>query len=145
MEWPVRIDFKVPWRDLDGAGHVNNANYFSYFESARAKTLQAMMGVKDPRNFGIILARTECDFISPATMDEVLVVEARPIRVGRTSFALAYEVHERLTGRAVAKGTSIQVMFDYEKQATYEVPEEVRAALTSGIAPASADADATRP
>ena len=33
--YPVVLDVCVAWGDMDALGHVNNARYFSYFESAR--------------------------------------------------------------------------------------------------------------
>ena len=112
VEWPYRYEVRVQWRDLDAAGHVNNAVYFTYMEAARIS----------------------CDFLAQATMGDVLVVEVRPTRVGETSFAFAYDVRDKATGRQVARGESVQLTFDYAANAKKPIPPEMRKALEAGIA-----------
>lgn len=133
--WPVVVEIKVPWRDLDAAGHVNNANYFSYFETARVEAYFRMRDGRAAEDLDIILARTACDFRSPATLNEVLQVSVTPSAVGRTSFALRYEVREKRTGRLVVEGDSVQVMFDYASQQKKPLPEDLRAKLEAGMPP----------
>lgn len=130
MAWPFVVEIKVPWRDLDGAGHLNNAVYFSYFEQARTEWYLAVRGLGSRvEDLDIILARTSCDFRSQATMGDVLQVLMRPGNVGTTSFGLRYEIREKSTQRLVAEGESVQVAFDYAANAKKPVPERVRAAL----------------
>lgn len=127
--WPFRLEIKVPWRDLDAAGHVNNAVYLSYMETARCEAYFALTGGRRAEDLDIILARASVDFRSPASMHEVLVVEVRPGRVGASSFALHYTIREKETGRLVAEGESVQVCFDYEAQSKKPVPDALRARL----------------
>lgn len=142
MKWPVTIDIRVPWRDLDGAGHLNNAVMFSYLEAARVDAYYRAKGL-DPEKLArlpiddidIILARVSCEFRSPAVMGELLEVATWPTHVGMTSFTLAYKVTEKTTGRLVAEGDSVQVCFDYKGQRKKAMPESLRAALTAGVAP----------
>lgn len=133
MEWPISIELKVPWRDIDAAGHVNNAVYFSYMETARTEAFLKLRGGKGPQHVDIILARAEADFRAPAAMGDVLVVSVRPTRVGESSFAFRYEIREKTTGRLMVEGASVQVMFDYEKQQKKPIPADVKAALLDGV------------
>lgn len=139
MKWPVTIEVRVPWSALDAAQHLNNAVMFSYFEEARveayfrAKGLDPAAARWDPRDLDIILARTSCDYRSPAAMGETLRVSTWPTKVGASSFALAYRVEERSTGRLVAEGESVQVCFDYATQRKKAIPDELRAALSAGL------------
>lgn len=122
---------QVEWRDLDAAGHVNNAVYLTYFESARTRAYLALQGARDPQALDIILARTSVDFRSAASLGETLVVEVSPGRIGASSFALTYTIRERTSGRLVAEGESVQVAYDYATQQKKPLPERVRAALQS--------------
>lgn len=136
MDWPVTIEVKVPWGDIDGAGHVNNARYFTYFETARVEAYFRMTGRTATSRIGdldIILASTRCDFRAQANMGDVLLVSARPTRVGDTSFTLAYRVERKGDGALVAEGESVQVCFDYEKQQKKRVPDAMRKALEAGL------------
>lgn len=130
--WPYRHELTVPWRDLDAAGHVNNAVYLSYMETARA---EAYMRLKGPsrriEDLDIILARTSIDYRSPANLHEVLVVSVTPARVGESSFTLRYDIREKATGRLVAEAESVQVLFDYAANAKKRIPDDLRAKLAA--------------
>ena len=132
VRWPFVLEHKVPWHELDAAGHVNNAVYLSYFEMARTEVYMRLRGGSRWQDLDIILARSEIDYRSPAFFHETLEVRVWPGQVGRSSFGLRYEVREKATGRVVAEGTSVQVCFDYARNEKKPVPDEVRAALLAG-------------
>lgn len=134
MDWPVEVEIKVPWRDVDAAGHVNNAVYFSYMETARAEAFLRARGLgRRWQDVDMILARAEADFRSAATMGDVLAVRTWPTRVGESSFALAYDIRDKATGRLVLEGATVQVMYDYAQQRKKPIPAELRAALEKGL------------
>lgn len=129
MHWPFQHEVEVIWRDLDAAGHVNNAVYLTYMESARTKLYLQLRGGTRAGELDIILARASVDFRSAASMGDALVVEVRPGKVGETSFVLQYTVKDKKTGRLVCEGESVQVAYDYAKQQKKPIPPEVRKAL----------------
>lgn len=130
--WPYEHEVRVIWRDLDAAGHVNNAVYFTYMESARTACFLEMRGGKAWQDLDIILARISCDFRSPATMNETLRVTLKPTRIGGSSFGLAYAIHAAADGRLVAEGESVQVMYDYKAGKAKPIPAEIREKLDAG-------------
>ncbi|MEA3200226.1 MAG: acyl-CoA thioester hydrolase [Thermoplasmata archaeon] len=131
MSWPFVVEVRVPWRDLDGAAHVNNAVYFSYFETARTEWyLQARGLAFRVEDLDIILARTSCDFRAQATMGDRLRVMMWPGKLGTTSFTLRYEIRKE-DGTLVAEGESVQVCFDYAKNAKKPIPDVIRRSLES--------------
>jgi acyl-CoA thioester hydrolase len=113
----------VRFRDLDGMGHVNNAVFFTYMESARIAYLSSLGAGVNPQQ-SLILARTEADFRSPIAFGEDVEVGVRPSRVGAKSFELEYEI--RADGRLAAEGKSVLVGYDYERGASVEFPAEWR-------------------
>ena len=133
VDWPVEVEIKVPWRDVDAAGHVNNAVYASYLETGRAKAWFVAKGVdpakvRDPvAELDIIFAHVSIDYRSQARFGETLVVAVRPGKVGSSSFQLLYEVRCKDDGRLVAEAESVQVCWDWKTQAKKPVPEDVRA------------------
>ena len=138
VAWPFEHEIRVIWRDLDAAGHVNNAVYFTYMEAARTEAFLRLRGGSAWRDLDIILARTSLDFRTPATLHETLVVRLWPTRVGGSSFALAYGIREKGTGRLVGEGESVQVMYDYAAGRSKPLPPDVRARLEAGLASAGA-------
>lgn len=133
--WPLAVEVVVPWRDVDAAGHVNNAVYLSYLETARIQAWFRAKGidpatVREPLGeLDLIFAHVSVDYRSQARFGETLVVAVRPGRVGETSFQLLYEVRCKEDGRLVAEAESVQVCWDWERQAKKRVAEDVRGRL----------------
>ena len=113
----------VRFRDLDGMGHVNNAVFLTYLESARIAYLEALGAGANPQA-GLILARIDVDFRSPISLGERVEVGVRPSRLGAKSFELEYEV--RADGRLAAEARSVLVGYDYARGESVEIPAEWR-------------------
>jgi acyl-CoA thioester hydrolase len=127
--YPLAVPIEVRFRDMDSMGHVNNAVYLTYFENARIAYWRAVPGVRTRRNLDYILARAECDFRSPTTIDDELVCHIRVASFGRTSFAFEYLLRDERTGRVVAEGRTVQVMYDYAARKAEPIDRQVRAAI----------------
>jgi acyl-CoA thioester hydrolase len=119
----------VAFRDLDGLGHVNNAVYLSYVESARLAYMQEVLGPLELEELGIV-ADVKISFRSPAALGETLEVGHRVSRVGETSLVFDFEVRGG-DGRLVAEGSTVHVAFDYGVQRPVPVPEEWRSRIES--------------
>ena len=123
----------VRFRDCDPMGHVNNAVYLTYFEQARFAHWRSLSGAglsESPGDLpGVILARVEVDYKLPARYGETLEVRIGLAGIGRTSFTYDYEIVSA-AGQLVAMGRSVQVMFDYTKNAPVPVPDDIRRLLT---------------
>jgi acyl-CoA thioester hydrolase len=119
----------VAFRDLDGLGHVNNAVYLSYVESARLAYMQEVLGPLELEELGIV-ADVKISFRSPASLGETLEVGHRVSRVGETSLLFDFEVRGG-DGRLVAEGSTVHVAFDYGVRRPVPVPEEWRSRIES--------------
>ena len=92
----------VRWGDVDSMGHVNNAKYFTYCESARM-TYFAAVGMNDHREterHGPALAAANLNFRRQVRWPAELEVATRVSEIGRSSFKMEYEIFHRGTGRA---------------------------------------------
>ncbi len=123
------VEIKVWFRDIDVLGHVNNATYFTYMETARIEYLSNLLGIKSPSEMRIIVARASCNFRSPASFGETLVVSCKPFKVGNRSWTYVYEIREKESGRLVADGETVQVMYDYRKRKSTQIPDYLRSKL----------------
>jgi acyl-CoA thioester hydrolase len=119
----------VAFRDLDGLGHVNNAVYLSYVESARLAYMQEVLGPLELDELGIV-ADVKISFRSPAALGETLEVGHRVSRVGETSLVFEFEVRGG-DGRLVAEGSTVHVAFDYGVRRPVPVPEKWRNRIES--------------
>jgi len=114
------------FRDTDAMGHLNNAVYVTYFEVARTAYWRALTGDRDYQKVPFILAHTTIDFRSPAFVHETLLVGIRVARLGTKSFECSYRVEDEATGRLVCEGRSVQVIFDYARDASFPMPEDLK-------------------
>jgi acyl-CoA thioester hydrolase len=124
------VPIEVRFKDIDMMGHVNNAVYLTYFENARAaywKALGGWDGRRPERTY--VLARAECDYRSPATMEDDLGCHIRVTRLGRTSFAFQYLLRDEKSGRTIVEGRTVQTMYDYDKGKPRPIDDELRGSI----------------
>jgi acyl-CoA thioester hydrolase len=126
-EFRLWVPLVPRFRDTDAMGHLNNAVYVTYFEVARTAYWRAMTGDPNYQRVPFILAHTTIDFRSPGYVHETLEVGIRVARLGTKSFEFAYAIVEQGSRRLVCDGRSVQVIFDYAKDASYPMPDELRA------------------
>lgn len=129
----VSVELPVQWGDQDLLGHVNNVVYFRWFESARFAYVEQtdLMEWMLKANLGVILASVKCDYKIQLKYPDTVRVTAKVERIGRSSVLMTHEVHSKALGTVAATGESVVVAFDYLKQASSPVPDEVRAKLSA--------------
>ncbi len=120
---------QVRFRDLDAMGHVNNAVYLTYMESARTALLRDRGLVRSLDDLTFLVARIEIDFRSPVRSEETVDVGVRPAGFGSKSFELEYRLEA--DRRLVAEGRSVCVTYDYETRETVSVPATWRERLAA--------------
>jgi len=113
---------EVEFRDLDGLGHVNNAVYLSYLESAKVQYFREVVGAGNLGELGIV-ADAKIAYRSPAFFGERLEIGVRVGRVGTKSVEFEFEIRGP-DGRLVAEASSVHVAFDYASREPIELPEE---------------------
>lgn len=128
--FPYEIEIEVAFRDIDAMGHVNNAVFFSYFETARVKYIMKVFEPGDLTDFDLldlplILVEATCSYKSPALLGEKLKVGIGLSRFGTKSFDLLYQIWGQ-DGRLVAAGKTIQVMYDYGTRSAYPIPDNIK-------------------
>jgi acyl-CoA thioester hydrolase len=128
MGYAVVVKVPVQWGDLDALGHVNNARFFTWFESARIAYFTKLDMA--PGEVGPILASTSCDFKRAIHYPSDIEVGARVVKVGRTSVTMEYAVW--LADRPdelCAVGVGIVVLVRYANMEKVEVPPSARAQI----------------
>jgi acyl-CoA thioester hydrolase len=120
---------RVRFRDLDALGHVNNAVFLTYIESARVAFLVDLGAATSLEDMSIIVARIEIDFRAPVGFGEEVEIAVRASRFGGKSFDLDYEL--RVAGKVVAEAKSVLVGYDYETGETVTIPDEWRERLAA--------------
>jgi acyl-CoA thioester hydrolase len=137
---PVRDDYRygllIPtrWNDNDMHGHVNNVEYYSFFDTVVTVWLVNESGL-DVRTAPVLglCVESQCDFTAPITFPEVVDARMRVGKIGRSS--VRYEVGLFIDGKdeCAATGRFVHVYVDRETRRPVEIPEPFRAAL-DGVA-----------
>jgi acyl-CoA thioester hydrolase len=129
--YPVSIEFDIHWGDMDAFGHVNNARYFTWFESCRtAYFLRVGLGVRGPSQLGPILAHIGCDYLSPIVYPAKLVCGTRVTKIGNTSLSMEYALWASgASGDLFARGESVIVLMDYTTMRKVPVGDQLRRAI----------------
>ena len=125
-------DIELRFRDVDAMGHVNNAVYFTYFEYGRVKFFYSGSQKEKFPGFNFILAHVSCDFIRPVTLDDHLTLCMWIKAIGSKSFKFHYQLADAVDPAITfATGESVQVCFDYQKNASVAISQALHAQLSA--------------
>jgi acyl-CoA thioester hydrolase len=121
----------VRWGDMDSMGHVNNAKYFTYSESARMSYFAAvhMQEHRENERHGPALVTATLNFRRQVRYPAELEVATRVSEIGRSSFKMEYEIFHRGTDDRVADGSGVIVWVDYGTGKSSPLPEGLKAAI----------------
>lgn len=134
-DFKLKLPLSIRFADYDSLGHVNNANYLTYFEIARIKYFEeiATGGYVDWFNEGIIVAKAIIDFRLPITGYDNYFVSIRCSRIGVKSLDFTYLItkEENDAVTVIADGMTVMVCYDYGTKQTIPVKTDWRQAIES--------------
>jgi YbgC/YbaW family acyl-CoA thioester hydrolase len=91
--WSFALRHRVRWSECDPFGHANHRAYFEWFEEARNRYLEAVgLPPLSPTAPGPVIAETGIRYHRPLAYADEILVSARTVRLGRTSFEMEYAV-----------------------------------------------------
>jgi len=118
----------VRFRDIDAGGHAHHSEALVYFEEARAAYWRQVAERPGLGDIDYIMAEAQIRWHRRVFWPQTLSVGVRVTRLGKKHFEMEYEVLGE-DGELVQSGRSVQVMYDYEAQASARIPDETRAAI----------------
>ena len=122
------IDLPVQFRDIDVMGHVNNATYLQYMETARVELARSLGQVREGSRPGFIIASARVEFKKPIRDEPRITVSVWVSRIGDRSWDLDYSV---LGPRGVqyAVGRTTQVAYNYKARSTVRISGKLKREL----------------
>lgn len=128
------------WMDNDVYGHVNNVQYYSYFDTAVNGFLidQGVLDFHDDDIVGLVV-ETHCNFYASAAFPDEIEAGIRVARLGKSS--VRYEIGLFVAGRdtPIAAGHFVHVYVRRDRQEPIPIPEAARAVLNAILVQEGAD------
>jgi acyl-CoA thioester hydrolase len=129
-EFPHFLAIPTRWMDQDPYGHVNNVQYYSYFDSVVNEHLirEAGLDVQKTREIGLVV-ETQCRFMKEINFPQTVHAGIRVVKLGNRSITYEIGLFRDEETEAAAIGRFVHVYVDRETRASVQVPERVRAAV----------------
>jgi len=129
-EYPHFLALPTRWMDNDIYGHVNNALYYAFFDTAINQFLIAEGGLDITAGAVIAFAaESQCQYLRPLAFPEVIDIGLRVGKLGSSSVRYELALFKQGEDFAAATGYFVHVFVDRATQRPVTVPPQIRAAL----------------
>ncbi len=133
---PLRSDYphfqriSTRWKDNDVYGHVNNVEYYSYFDTAINSYLIRSGGLDIHRGDRIgVCAESHCRFLDALAFPDAVDAGLRVAHLGRSSVRYEIALFREGAEAAAAEGWFVHVFVDRSTRRPTPLPEPLRSAL----------------
>ena len=113
--------------ETDGIGHINNTTIPVWFEAGRHEIFRIFTPDHSFKNWRMIILSMNVDYEQQIYFGYKVTVKTWVKRIGNSSLELYEEIWQR--GKRCAKGTSVYVNFNVDKQKSESIPEGIRGQL----------------
>lgn len=127
-EYPLEIELRIDWSDLDVYEHVNNVNIIRYLQSARVNIWEksGLYQSYKKTNRGPMLVSSKVDFKKSLFYPGTITIKSRVGYIKGSSFSLEHLILNA-QGEVCIQAQDIAVFFDFNTEKTYQIPENFRA------------------
>jgi acyl-CoA thioester hydrolase len=126
-DYKYKTPIPIRFSDIDAVGHVNKAIYLTYFEIARLNYWKEIIDWNLREN-GVIVGRSEVNYLKPITLDDEIVCYVRTTRIGNSSFDMMHLL-ARITpnGEEICTtGKTVCISYDYSLNKSVSIPLKER-------------------
>ncbi|MBO3274062.1 acyl-CoA thioesterase [Pseudomonas schmalbachii] len=118
------------WMDNDVYGHVNNVNYYSYFDTVVNEYLMraGVLDFERGETIGLVV-ETRCNYFRSIAFPDVIDAGLRVARLGSSSVRYEIGLFREGEDEAAAQGHFVHVYVDRESRRPKPLPEAMRGVL----------------
>jgi len=129
-DYPHHLAIPTRWKDNDVYGHVNNVEYYSYFDTVINTYLirQGGLDIHDGPVIGVC-AESHCDFHAAIGFPDAIDAGLRVGKLGRSSVRYELGLFHAEEGTPLATGWFVHVFVDRAERRPVEIPAGLRGAL----------------
>ncbi len=118
------------WRDNDVYGHINNAYYYEFFDTAVNQWLLRNNALDLPHGPVVgLVAETACRFLSSVSYPQQLEVGVTTLRVGTSSVIFGLGLFVEKANEAAALCRFVHVYVDQDSRRPTPIPETMKEKL----------------
>lgn len=125
-----RIPLQIRFNDIDLLGHVNNTVYFSFYDTGKARYMEAVRkGDINFRKIETVIANVDCAFRRPIYFGQKIDVLTRLTEMGDKHIRLQQMIVDHDTDEVHSLCETVMVYVDVKTLLPTGVPEEWRSLL----------------
>jgi acyl-CoA thioester hydrolase len=133
---PTRADFVAfeevhsRWNDNDVYGHINNAVYYSFFDTAVNRYLieHDVLDLQNSKEIGLVV-ETQCQYFAPIVYPDLIHVGLKVTHLGKSSARYEVAIFKNHEDIACAIGYFVHVYVDRVSNQSIPIPQKVREVL----------------
>jgi acyl-CoA thioester hydrolase len=124
------LAIQTRWMDNDVYGHVNNVQYYSYFDTAVNQFLIAR-GVLDIHAGEVVgfVVDSGCSYLSPVAFPDTVHVGIRVAKLGNSSVRYEIGIYRNEEQTPAAVGHFVHVYVERSSNTAVPIPAHVRSLL----------------
>jgi acyl-CoA thioester hydrolase len=128
-DYPHRLAIPTRWHDNDVYGHVNNVDYYAFFDTVINAFLirEGGLDIHGGPVIGLCV-ESHCEFHAPLAFPETVTAGLRVATLGRSSVRYEIGLFAEAGGLA-ATGWFVHVFVDRATRRPADIPADVRASL----------------
>ncbi len=125
-DYSMHVKLQTRWRDLDAFGHVNNAVFATYIETARGTLFKKWNLPYDGKGKSLTVAAITINYHKQLKHPTNIVVGQSISRIGNTSFDVNSALFdEQNTLKPIATSKVVIVCFDFDNQKSLPVFKQI--------------------
>jgi acyl-CoA thioester hydrolase len=130
--FPHFLALPTRWMDNDSYGHVNNVNYYSFFDTA-VNQLLIDRGVLDIHKDDVVgfVVETGCSYFSSISFPDLIHVGVRVAKLGNSSVRYELALYRNDEPLPAAAGHFVHVYVDRPSGKSVPIPALVRNLLAT--------------
>jgi len=130
-DYPVFREITTRWKDNDVFGHVNNVNYYSFFDTVVCGHLMETGAFHYETSETIaFVAQTQCNYFAPIAFPDKVVGGLRVERIGSSSVRYGIGLFREDEDKASAAGHFIHVFVNREThKPVSQLPTDLRTVM----------------
>jgi len=129
-EYLCRRSISTRWMDNDVYGHINNVNYYSFFDSAVNGFLieKGVLDIENGETIGLVV-ETGCKYFAPLSFPDEIEAGIFVSHIGNSSVRYEIGLFKKGEAAPAAQGFFVHVYVDRASRRPTSIPEKMKSVL----------------